>query len=33
MVFGMDEQDVRAFLTVPSGKVLAPGEGGALELR
>jgi hypothetical protein len=33
VVFGMDEQDVRAFLTVPSGMALAPGEGGALELR
>jgi hypothetical protein len=33
MVFGMDEPDVRAFLTVPSGMALAPGEGGALELR
>ena len=33
MVFGMDEQDVRAFLTVPSGMTLAPGERGALELR
>lgn len=33
MVFGMDEPDVRAFLTVPPGKTLAPGERGALELR
>ncbi len=33
LAFGMDEPDVRAFLTVPSGKTLAPGEGGALELR
>jgi hypothetical protein len=33
MVFGMDEPDVRAFLTVPAGMTLAPGEGGALELR
>ena len=33
MVFGMEEQDVRAFLTVPSGMTLTPGAGGALELR
>lgn len=33
LVFGMDEPDVRAFLRVPSGMALTPGEGGALELR
>jgi hypothetical protein len=30
----MDEQDVRAFLTVPAGMKLAPSAaGGALELK
>jgi hypothetical protein len=34
LVFGLPEQDVRAFLTVPSGMKLAPNsENGALELR
>jgi hypothetical protein len=34
MVFGLPEQDARAFLTVPSGMTLAPNvESGALELR
>ncbi len=34
LVFGLPEQDVRAFLTVPSGMKLAPNpESGALELR
>ena len=33
MVFGLPDQDVRAFLTVPAGMTLATSEAGALELR
>jgi hypothetical protein len=34
LVFGLPEQDARAFLTVPSGMTLAPNvESGSLELR
>jgi hypothetical protein len=34
LAFGLSDQDVRAFLTVPSGMTLAPNtESGALELR